>query len=161
MVQTTKVVAALLSLFGNAVASCDYRTSHYPQEANVPVGKFGYTGLNGPLNWYNLNQSANQLCAKGQNQSPININSSIPTIDGNNVQVHIDSYPNGSTFENLGTTIEVPVNGTLTVDNKTYKLAQFHFHTPSEHRIDLEYFPMELHFVFETDGKLDKHAHPH
>jgi carbonic anhydrase len=43
-------------------------------------------------------------------------------------------------------------NGTLVVNGTTYPLAQFHFHTPSEHRINNEYFQMECHFVFETSS---------
>jgi hypothetical protein len=62
-------------------------------------------------------------------------------------------------FENLGTTgqqlgklsrwpdidttsriVEVVANGTLTADDDTsgltWQLAQFHFHTPSEHRVE-------------------------
>jgi carbonic anhydrase len=36
---------------------------------------------------------------------------------------------------------------------KTYDLAQFHFHTPREHRVNEEIYMMELHFVFEAAGK--------
>jgi len=64
-------------------------------------------------------------------------------------------YPCGAEFENLGTNVEVVVNGTL-VDgnsNTTFKLAQFHFHTPAEHRVNSEFYPMEMHWVFESDGK--------
>lgn len=37
---------------------------------------------------------------------------------------------------------------------KTYKLLQFHWHTPSEHRLNGEEFPMEMHFVHQlgADG---------
>ena len=58
-------------------------------------------------------------------------------------------YPNveSAMFENLGSTVQVLVNGTLTWEGKTYSLKQFHFHTPSEHRMDEEDFPAEMHFV--------------
>jgi len=43
--------------------------------------------------------------------------------------------------------------GTVTLGRKEYVLQQFHFHTPSEHRIELEYFPFEIHFVYKSpDG---------
>uniref|UniRef100_A0A8H7TN13 Carbonic anhydrase n=1 Tax=Bionectria ochroleuca TaxID=29856 RepID=A0A8H7TN13_BIOOC len=126
----------------------------FPREPNVPIGTFGYTGLDGPLNWYSLNKSANILCAEGHFQSPINLNSSIPVAPGNHgLTLNITSYPEGVELENLGTTLEVPANGTFTTADNTYSLAQFHFHTPSEHRIDLEYHPMELHFVFQAADK--------
>jgi carbonic anhydrase len=58
-------------------------------------------------------------------------------------------------FENLGSGLEVVItNGSLATNNITYPLAQFHFHTPSEHRVNEEYFPMECHFVFETESML-------
>jgi carbonic anhydrase len=50
----------------------------------------------------------------------------------------------------------VIVNGTATFDGTDYALKQFHFHTPSEHRIDEEYFPLEMHMVHEATG-----ASPH
>jgi len=42
---------------------------------------------------------------------------------------------------------------TLTVDNKTYELKQFHFHAASEHELNGEKFPAEMHLVHQaTDG---------
>lgn len=56
-------------------------------------------------------------------------------------------------LENLGTTLEVPVTGSTTIAGVQYNLKQFHFHTPSEHRIFEEYYPLEMHLVHEaTDG---------
>ena len=44
---------------------------------------------------------------------------------------------------------------TAELERKKYKLLQFHFHTPSEHRLRDESFPMEVHFVHkDDDGKL-------
>jgi carbonic anhydrase len=41
------------------------------------------------------------------------------------------------------------------VSGKRYRLSQFHFHTPSEHLLDGEAFPMELHLVHQAnDGEL-------
>ena len=58
-------------------------------------------------------------------------------------------------FENLGTTLETIVTGTTTFAGKAFTLQQFHMHTPSEHRINDEYFPLEIHMVHEAeDGAL-------
>jgi hypothetical protein len=57
-------------------------------------------------------------------------------------------------FENLGTTIEVIVNGTTTVAGADFQLVQFHMHTPSEHHINGEYHPLEVHMVHQGVGKL-------
>ncbi|MEO5655420.1 MAG: carbonic anhydrase family protein [Nitrosospira sp.] len=43
--------------------------------------------------------------------------------------------------------------GSMTVDGDTYQLAQFHFHTPSEHLENGKVFPMEMHMVFQDASK--------
>ncbi|EHK16150.1 uncharacterized protein TRIVIDRAFT_163724 [Trichoderma virens Gv29-8] len=133
MTRFAQFAAIALSLAAPALAACDYGTHLNPRSESVPISTFGYTGLTGPLNWFGLNTTANKMCATGKFQSPVNLDSSISTVHGSSVTFKVDSYPFGSEFENLGTTVEVPVNGSLVSDGKTYKLAQFHFHTPSEH----------------------------
>jgi carbonic anhydrase len=39
----------------------------------------------------------------------------------------------------------------LEVDGQTFKLRQFHLHSPSENRIQGESFPLEIHFVHQND----------
>jgi hypothetical protein len=34
----------------------------------------------------------------------------------------------------------------------SFDLKQFHFHTPSEHTVDGDYFPLEMHLVHEATG---------
>ncbi|KAF9634722.1 hypothetical protein BFW01_g5617 [Lasiodiplodia theobromae] len=143
-------VALLLS---SASASCLHGTSLMPRRLNkraageVEVSNFGYTGLTGPLNWHNI-EADNELCNTGSNQSPINIDDTValateaPSIDIANVEA--------AEFENLGTTLETIVNGTTTLGGQDFSLAQFHLHTPSEHRIGDEYFPLEMHMVHEA-----------
>ncbi|WP_299009885.1 carbonic anhydrase [uncultured Shewanella sp.] len=41
---------------------------------------------------------------------------------------------------------------TLSVADKEYRLAQFHFHSPSENVISNQNFPMELHLVYEGEN---------
>lgn len=141
-------------LLESANSACNYRTSHFPSLPSVPVNKFSYVGLSGPLNWYGLNETANVLCSTGMNQSPIDIGnfSGTSVASGKSIKLSIPDYPDGAKFENLGTNVEVVVNGTLVDGGKTYALAQFHFHTPGEHRVNDEFYPMEMHFVFEAAG---------
>ena len=150
MVFLSSVVLA--ALVGTASANCALGTSLFPRLANVTVLGFGYDELMGPLNWFGLNETANSMCAHGQQQSPIVLNSSIPTISGSAVSWTVPDYPNGAVFENPGTNVLVMVNGSLVLNGTTFSLAQFHFHTPSEHRIDGEFYPMEMHWVFESEG---------
>ncbi|KZV81397.1 carbonic anhydrase [Exidia glandulosa HHB12029] len=145
------VPQSLLALFLLAsVEGCIYRRD----EHGVAVSTFSYTGTTGPLGWAHLAPS-NGLCSNGTNQSPIAISSSsTPTLSGSALPVvTIPEVSAGEALlENLGSTLEVVVNGTLKLDgvDEEYKMAQFHFHTPSEHRIDEEYFPLEMHMVFKS-----------
>jgi carbonic anhydrase len=87
--------------------------------------------------WHHLDK-ANALCSTGKNQSPINMAEGAFTLDsGSNITVTLpDKLPEGATFENLGSTVEVVMEGlgaSLSLDGLEYELAQFHFHHPSEH----------------------------
>jgi carbonic anhydrase len=56
-----------------------------------------------------------------------------------------------------GHTIQVnaPTGETLAVGGDVYSLVQFHFHAPSEHTVNGEHYPMEMHFVHASqDGRL-------
>jgi carbonic anhydrase len=51
---------------------------------------------------------------------------------------------------NNGHTVQADVSGTansISFGGASYTLAQFHFHTPSEHTVDGKYYPLEIHFV--------------
>ncbi|KAK0389242.1 hypothetical protein NLU13_2817 [Sarocladium strictum] len=141
----------ILSLgFSLVEAICHHGTTLYHRRAEVEEPKFGYTNLDGPLAWHAL-AAENMQCAQGQKQSPISVTAenSSPA-QGKSLQFDIADFPEGGELLNLGTTLEVEANGTMALKNKTYSLAQFHFHTPSEHRMNGEYFPMEIHFVFQA-----------
>jgi carbonic anhydrase len=148
-----KFVAAILPLIASATASCLYGTSLMPRAADgtVPTITYNYTYTGGPLNWYGLDESKNSACAKGMYQSPIVIyTNEIQYAAAGSVNFSVPVADNAK-FENLGFYLEVVLpNGTLSTPLGTYSLVQFHFHVPSEHRINDEHFPMEARFVFET-----------
>lgn len=149
-----KFAATILPLITAVSASCLHGTSLMPRSADgtVDANSFNYTNTGGPLNWYGLD-SANSACSKGKRQSPIVIDTdNIDYASSKSVRFHVPKADEAK-FENLGSGLEVVLtNGTLVTPGGSYKLAQFHFHTPSEHRINDEYYPMEAHFVFESDG---------
>jgi carbonic anhydrase len=145
----TSLVLALTAL--SASASCLHGTSLLKREVEggqVKVATFGYTGEKGPLNWAGLDQ-ANSACAIGKAQSPIAIDGTVPKATSP-PDVQIPTVEEAE-FENLGSTVEVIVNGTTTFEGKAYHLKQFHFHTPSEHRINEVFYPLEMHMVHESD----------
>jgi carbonic anhydrase len=153
-----KFAAAMLPLIASATASCLHGTSLMPRAADgtVDVNKFNYTATGGPLNWYGLDLAKNSACSKGKNQSPINIvTQGFSYAPAGTVNFTVPNSDNVK-FENLGSGLEVVQNnGSLVTPQAAYSLAQFHFHVPSEHRINDEHYPMETHFVFETSKYSD------
>ncbi|GLB39273.1 putative carbonic anhydrase [Lyophyllum shimeji] len=123
----------------------------YQHNATHPASNFTYTGETGPLAWASLSP-ANRACSTSKHQSPINLspsNATGITFAKSRPNVSIPDVERAD-LENLGSTLQVFVNGTTSFEGKQYKLAQFHFHTPSEHRIEEEYFPLEAHFVHQA-----------
>ncbi|KAH0606047.1 uncharacterized protein H6S33_004504 [Morchella sextelata] len=122
----------------------------YPRAGD---SSFTYEGAGGPLVWHHLNATTNGACAEGKTQSPINVDtkSDIATAVSTTL-----SYPAQGHFtsENNGHTLQYsPPKGsnfTATLGGKQYQLLQFHFHTPSEHRLNKEHFPLEVHFVHQN-----------
>lgn len=149
----SKLFVSIVALAATAQASCVHGTSMMKrQEGAVQVSNFGYDGLQGPLNWAGLDP-ANSACRNSKVQSPIVIDSNVP-FAAEAPQITIDSVAEAE-FENLGTTLETIVNGTTVFAGATFELKQFHMHTPSEHRINSEYFPLEVHMVHEAaDGTI-------
>jgi carbonic anhydrase len=151
-----------LSLAPSALASCAYgthlhrRSSHLGEkeasggEEKIELPNFDYRTVKGPTNWHGITPE-NSFCADGKNQSPILLDQSIAIEGRGFVQMQIETQ-HEIPFENLGTTVEVVVGGQSVVGNSTFELKQFHFHTPSEHRIDNEYYPIEVHMVHEAVG---------
>lgn len=140
----------------SAQASCIHGTSflrrEVSEEGKVKVSNFGYSGTRGPSNWAQL-ETGNARCATGKNQSPIVLDDKIKKAASKPKVVIADVEE--AEFENLGTTLETIVNGTTTFEGKDFELKQFHLHTPSEHRINEEYFPVEMHMVHEAaDGSI-------
>jgi carbonic anhydrase len=61
----------------------------------------------------------------------------------------------GSPDEEATVRADVPAGASITLRKKQYDLQQFHWHTPSEHRIDGRSHPMEMHLVHSAaDGSL-------
>lgn len=147
-----KSFATFSTLLTAISASCYHGLSARQADGTVTPNAFNYTALGGPLNWFGLNAN-NSACSEGKFQSPINIETNVVSYaTPGSIKMEVPSVPSAK-FENLGSGMEVVMpNGTLTINGTSYPLAQFHFHTPSEHRINNEYFPMECHFVFETSS---------
>lgn len=111
-----------------------------------------YEGEAGPANWHKLDANFT-TCAKGERQSPIDIRDGL-RLDVPPIQF---SYsPSLFRIVDNGHTIQVAVGGSsIQVIGKTYELVQFHFHRPSEERVNGQTYDMVAHLVHKSaDGKL-------
>ncbi|KAJ6490006.1 carbonic anhydrase [Mycena sanguinolenta] len=141
--------------FISVSANCGYGTSIHPRNevtVHVPVSTFSYSGIQGPIDWTGLNP-ANCACGNGKKQSPIVLDGL--TAKAQSAPILLLPSVDEAELENLGTTLEVVMTtGHLFFNNILSDLKQFHFHTPSEHRIEEEYFPMEMHMVHQSSNGL-------
>lgn len=107
-----------------------------------------YEGAGGPENWSKLDPK-NTACATGQRQSPIDIR------DGIRVDVEPIAFKyRPSTFRILDTghTVQVVVgDSSISLTGKTYELVEFHFHRPSEEKVNGQRFDMVVHLVHKAD----------
>ncbi len=120
----------------------------FAQNASGPPA-FAYKGADGPAHWGDLSPEY-AVCRTGKQQSPIDIrnprNAPLPPI-------RFDYKPVPLTLINNGHTLEVnyAAGSTINVGGEQYKLRRFHFHRPSEERIDGRFFDMVVHLVHTND----------
>lgn len=125
------------------------------QPARGDDGAWRYAGPNGPKAWGELHPDFG-TCASGERQSPINIDEAV-TLKGPAEALQFKYQPSQGSVVNNGHTIQVDVLGEnyLTVRNTTYKLVQFHFHHPSEERVNYRSYAMVAHLVHKNnEGQL-------
>ena len=138
-------LAAAHRTSGNATAGGHGPTGH--------AAHWDYKGDAGPESWGKLKPEFAQ-CSTGARQSPIDIR------DGIKVQldaVQIDYKPSGFRVVDNGHTVQVNVEGgnSIEVIGRRYDLVQFHFHRPSEERINGRLFDMVAHLVHkDMEGRL-------
>jgi carbonic anhydrase len=93
-----------------------------------------YDGESGPGNWSRINVDWGK-CSTGTRQSPIDLRDGIKV---DLEQITFDYHQSSFSEVDNGHTIMVTVGGGnfITVNNQTYELQQFHFHRPSEEKIN-------------------------
>jgi carbonic anhydrase len=114
---------------------------------------WSYSGLGGPQAWGKLKPEFKQ-CAIGQRQSPIDIRDGI-ALDLEPVQ--FDYQPSAFSVIDNGHTVQVNVapGNSIEVNGKRFALLQFHFHRPSEERVNGRQFEMDAHLVHKDgEGRL-------
>jgi len=116
---------------------------------NLPA-HWAYLGVESPSHWAMLSKEY-MTCETGTRQSPINITM---THHGDHHQKLVFHYQTSQLHEmNNGHTIQISHVSNCRVDlnDRNYQLRQFHFHAPSEHHIEGQAFPMEMHLVHQGE----------
>ena len=112
-----------------------------------------YDGSAGPESWGRMRPEFNK-CATGTRQSPIDIRGGI-AVDLE--PIRFDYRPSAFSVIDNGHTVQVNVEpgNSITITGKRYELVQFHFHRPSEERINGRQYDMVAHLVHkDVDGHL-------
>ncbi|WP_421790800.1 carbonic anhydrase [Hyphobacterium sp.] len=108
---------------------------------------YSYSGETGPANW-------GGVCATGIQQSPIDLNGAV---EAEGIMPAL-AWHTADSVELTRNSLNFTANtdaGTLILNGVRYDLIQFHFHSLSEHTVDGEAYPLEVHFVHASeDGNL-------
>jgi carbonic anhydrase len=121
--------------------------------AAAAAAHWDYDGAHGPAQWGAMKPEF-ATCSSGKRQSPIDIK------DGIRLQldpVQFDYKPTAFRVLDNGHTVQVNVaaGNSIEVMGRRYELVQFHFHRPSEERIDGRAFDMVAHLVHkDLEGRL-------
>ena len=124
--------------------------------ASMPVAAqdhhWGYEGEADPSHWGDISEEFAE-CALGDEQSPIDIE---PTqaIKAEFSRAELHWMPFVPTIVDNGHTVQVNTNGQggyVEMNGTRYDLVQFHFHHESEHTVDGEHRPLEVHFVNKSE----------
>ena len=124
------------------------------QAAHPQTHHWAYEGENGPAAWGDLEKEY-ATCKLGHRQSPIDITH--PKRSHHGPALSFEYKPTPLKIINNGHSVQVNyVRGSfLTVGDKRYELKQFHFHHPSEERVDGKGYDMVAHLVHaDSEGHL-------
>lgn len=107
--------------------------------------RWSYSGTEGPGKWGTLDPSY-AACSAGRMQSPIDIRGAkraeLPALKFDYKAVPLSIIDNGHTIQ-----VSYPAGSTLIVGTHVYALQQFHFHVPSEEKVNGRHFDMVVHLV--------------
>jgi len=129
------------------LAAASAAQEHHPEH------DWDYGESQGPSHWGEL-RSEFALCKNGHRQSPIDIRNpqkaDLPPIQFDYKPSPLHIIDNGHTVM-----INYGPGSFLLVGGKRYALQQFHFHRPSEERVNGKDYEMEVHLVHaDQEGKL-------
>lgn len=101
---------------------------------------------------WSYNNQNDWCCHSSQSQSPVAIMDqyTTPMLDKG-----ILTFTYSTTIDSLfdtGYCIQGNATGVANINGRHFELQQFHFHAHSEHTIDAKHYPLELHFVHQSQS---------
>jgi carbonic anhydrase len=112
--------------------------------------RWEYSGERGPEHWGSLRRDY-ATCDTGRRQSPIDISGAVkeklPAIE-------VRYRPATLRMVNNGHTVQIRGDGgnRLLIGQESFRLVQFHFHTPSGDCVEGKCYDMATHFVHKNDA---------
>lgn len=121
--------------------------------AQEPEHTWDYSVAHGPTHWADLKPEF-AACRTGHSQSPIDIRDTrkadLPPIQFNYKVSLLHIIDNGHTVM-----VNYDPGSNVSVGDKTYQLKQFHFHQPSEEKVQGKNYDMVVHLVHvDQEGNL-------
>lgn len=117
--------------------------------------RWGYAGDTGPENWGRLSDKYSE-CSEGREQSPIDIDTDAVGSSGDASRLSFSYRDEAVRTINTGLFVKVKYEedesspadkSSIAIDEREYRLIEIHPHTPGEHTVDSQGFPMEMHLV--------------
>lgn len=110
---------------------------------------WSYDGKEGPAHWGELSKEYG-TCGTGHLQSPINI---AGAKKAKLQKIKFSYKPSPLSIVNNGHTIQVNIaeGSSIKLGDHSFKLLQFHMHTPSEEQVDGKPYDMVAHLVHKDD----------
>lgn len=132
-----------------AAAETEHESAHLG--AGHPA-HWAYSGDEGPASWSSLSPEF-ASCKVGHSQSPIDIVRKQVESDKSLELIDFAYSSTPLAIFNNGHTVQVADHSASAINaaGQTWKLLQFHFHSPSEHSFDGKLMDLELHLVHQNE----------
>jgi carbonic anhydrase len=94
-----------------------------------------------------------EVCKHGRYQSPIDLHA---VAERGEAALRFEYRPDTLRIVNNGHTVQVDhhAGSKLWTGDEAFELAQYHIHSPSEHTVEGQHYPLEIHFVHRNAAGL-------
>jgi carbonic anhydrase len=137
---------------GSTVLACGGASAPGPAPPrSASLAHWSYSGDENPQRWGDLDPTY-ALCKTGGAQSPIDLPLTPSRHEPAPARPRWEPIPLRVTNNGRILQVEDTAPSSFVVDGTTYHLAQFHFHSPSDHTIKGHRYAVEMHLVHKSDA---------